>query len=84
MIYYGGADGRVCLVYPFFGHALLGSTDLPFDDPDAVVCAEDETSYMLSTLREVFPDIAIKSDQVIYRILESVPCRWRRRGRGTK
>jgi glycerol-3-phosphate dehydrogenase len=67
MIYYGGADGRVCLVYPFFGHALLGSTDIPFDDPDAVVCSEDETSYMLSTLREVFPDIAIKSDQVIYR-----------------
>ena len=67
MIYYGGADGRFCLVYPFFGHALLGSTDIPFDDPDAVVCSDDETSYMLSTLREVFPDIAIKSDQVIYR-----------------
>jgi glycerol-3-phosphate dehydrogenase len=67
MIYYGGADGRVCLVYPFFGHALLGSTDIPFNDPDTVVCAADEASYMLSTLREVFPDIAIKSDQVIYR-----------------
>jgi glycerol-3-phosphate dehydrogenase len=67
MIYYGGADGRVCLVYPFFGHALLGSTDIPFNDPDAVVCAEDEASYMLSTLREVFPDIAINPDQVIYR-----------------
>jgi glycerol-3-phosphate dehydrogenase len=82
MIYYGGADGRVCLVYPLFGHALLGSTDIPFDDPDAVVCAEDETSYMLSTLREVFPDIAIKSDQVIYRYsgVRPLPLALRRTG----
>ncbi len=67
MIYYGGSDGRVCLVYPFFGHALLGSTDIPFEDPDAVDCSEDETTYMLSSLRGVFPDIAIKPEQVIYR-----------------
>jgi glycerol-3-phosphate dehydrogenase len=45
----------------------LGSTDIPFDDPDAVVCSEDETAYMLSSLREVFPDIVINPDQVIYR-----------------
>jgi glycerol-3-phosphate dehydrogenase len=67
MIYFGGSDGRICLVYPFFGHALLGSTDIPFDDPDSVVCDDDEAAYMLATLREVFPDIAITPDQVIYR-----------------
>ena len=66
MIYYGGGDGRVCLVYPFFGHVLLGSTDIPVKDPDSVVCDEDETAYMLSTLREVFPDIAITPEQVVY------------------
>ena len=66
MIYYGGSDGRVCLVYPFFGHVLLGSTDIPVEDPDSAVCDEDETAYMLSTLREVFPDIAITPEQVVY------------------
>jgi glycerol-3-phosphate dehydrogenase len=67
MVYFGGSDGRICLVYPFFGHALLGSTDIPFNDPDSVVCDEDEAAYMLATLREVFPDIEIAPEQVIYR-----------------
>jgi glycerol-3-phosphate dehydrogenase len=67
MIYFGGSDGRICLVYPFFGHALLGSTDIPFDDPDSVLCDDDEAAYMLAMLREVFPDIEITPGQVIYR-----------------
>ena len=66
MIYYGGSDGRVCLAYPFFDHVLLGSTDIPIENPDAVTCDPDETAYMLSSLREVFPDIAVSLDQVIY------------------
>jgi glycerol-3-phosphate dehydrogenase len=66
MIYYGGSDGRVCLAYPFFNHVLLGSTDIPIDDPDSAVCDADETAYMLQTLRAVFPDIAITPEQVIY------------------
>jgi glycerol-3-phosphate dehydrogenase len=67
MIYFGGSDGRVCLVYPFFGHALLGSTDIPFDDPDSVACDDDEADYMLAMLREVFPAIDVSPDQIIYR-----------------
>jgi glycerol-3-phosphate dehydrogenase len=67
MIYFGGSDGRICLVYPFFGHALLGSTDIPFNDPDSVVCDDDEAAYMLAMLREVFPDIEIAPEQVIFR-----------------
>jgi glycerol-3-phosphate dehydrogenase len=66
MIYYGGTDGRVCLAYPFFDHVLVGSTDIPIEDPDSAVCGADEIAYMLSTLREVFPDIAITAQQVIY------------------
>jgi glycerol-3-phosphate dehydrogenase len=66
MVYYGGSDGRVCLAYPFFDHVLLGSTDIPIKDPDTAVCAPDEIAYMLGTLREVFPDIPITPQQVIY------------------
>jgi glycerol-3-phosphate dehydrogenase len=67
MVYFGSSDGRICLVYPFFGHALLGSTDIKTNDPDSVVCDDDETAYMLAMLAEIFPDIAVTRDQVIYR-----------------
>lgn len=59
MIYFGTADGRVNLVYPFFGNVLLGSTDIPVKDPDEAVCSEQETDYLLGVVREVFPDIRL-------------------------
>lgn len=34
MMYLGCRDGRFNLIYPFFGNALVGSTDLPQNDAD--------------------------------------------------
>jgi len=67
MVYFGSADGRICLVYPFMSHLLLGSTDLRADDPDRVRCDEDEIAYLLNVLREVFPGAGVKADDVVYR-----------------
>lgn len=67
MVYFGSADGRICLVYPFMGHLLLGSTDLRADDPDRVRCDDDEIAYLLNVLREVFPGAGVKADDVVYR-----------------
>ena len=67
MVYFGSSDGRICLVYPFFGHALIGSTDIKADDPDAVVCDDAEAEYMLSMVREVFPGLTLASRQIVYR-----------------
>ncbi len=65
MIYFGTADGRVNLVYPFFGNVLIGSTDIPVKDPDEAFCTPAETGYLLKTVRELFPGIAIAPDQIL-------------------
>ena len=65
MIYFGTADGRVNLVYPFFGHVLIGSTDIPVKDPDEAVCSSEETSYLINVISEIFPSIAISRDQIL-------------------
>ena len=67
MIYFGTSDGRICLVYPFYGHALIGSTDIPASDPDNVGCSDAEAEYMLGMVGEVFPGLALGLDQIIYR-----------------
>lgn len=67
MVYFGSSDGRICLVYPYFGHALVGSTDIRTDDPDAAVCDDDEAAYMLKVLAEVFPGLEIGPEQIVYR-----------------
>ena len=64
MIYFGTADGRVNLVYPFFGNVLVGSTDIPVKDPDEACCSEQETDYLLGVVKEILPDIALSRDQI--------------------
>ena len=65
MIYFGSADGRINLVYPFFGHALVGSTDIPINDPDAACCSEEEVDYLIGAVGEIFPDIAVTREQIL-------------------
>ena len=67
MIYFGSADGRICLVYPFFGRALIGSTDIKSDEPDAVACTDAEADYMLRMVGEVFPNLDLSRDKIVYR-----------------
>lgn len=66
MVYFGSPDGRVNLLYPFFGNVLIGSTDIPVDDPDAAVCTEAETRYLIDVVATVFPAIPIAREQVVF------------------
>ena len=65
MIYFGTADGRVNLVYPFFGNALIGSTDIPVEDPDEAVCSDEETEYLIKAVSEIFPTIRVTREQIL-------------------
>lgn len=66
MIYYEADDGRICLVFPYLGKALVGSTDIRADDPDGVFCSETETQYFLDSLRRLLPGITVSVDQIVY------------------
>jgi glycerol-3-phosphate dehydrogenase len=65
MMYFGCKDGRFNLVYPFFGHALVGSTDLPQPDADHAHTTAEETDYLLNAVSEVFPGIKLTREDVI-------------------
>lgn len=66
MIFYENPDGRVCVLFPFKGKVLVGSTDLPVDRPDDVKCTPEERAYILDSLAYVFPDIQIDPEQILY------------------
>ncbi|GBQ61681.1 glycerol-3-phosphate dehydrogenase [Ameyamaea chiangmaiensis NBRC 103196] len=67
MVYFGVQDGRICLAYPFFGHVMVGSTDIHTDAPDDAICTQDEQDYMLRALGELFPSLGFDNAQVVYR-----------------
>jgi glycerol-3-phosphate dehydrogenase len=66
MIYFEADDGRVCLVYGYFGLALVGSTDIPADDPDNVRCDDSEVGYLIESLSALFPSLRFDRSQVVY------------------
>lgn len=67
MVYFGTADGRVNLCYPFMGRVLVGATDVPVSTPDDATCDAEELDYMLGAMREIFPDIELRENHVRYR-----------------
>jgi glycerol-3-phosphate dehydrogenase len=66
MVYYENADGRICIMFPVGGKVLVGSTDIPVDDPETVRCEDDEIDYMLESVRHVFPTIALDRSQIVF------------------
>lgn len=66
MVYFENQEGRVCIMFPWFGKVLLGSTDIRVDDPDSVVCEEDEKAYILESLRFVFPNVVVPESSILY------------------
>jgi glycerol-3-phosphate dehydrogenase len=65
MMYFGCKDGRFNLIYPFFGNALVGSTDIAQHDPDKAHCSSEETDYLLGVVSEIFPNITLTRQDVI-------------------
>ena len=66
MVYYENKDGRVCILFPYFGNVLVGSTDLKLDNPEGSRCEDFECDYILQSLAFVFPDIEIDPSDILY------------------
>jgi glycerol-3-phosphate dehydrogenase len=67
MLYFEAPDGRTCIVFPYLGNVLLGTTDIRVEDADGVHCTEDEVDYLLAVLKQVLPDVGIGREHIRYR-----------------
>jgi glycerol-3-phosphate dehydrogenase len=66
MIYYEHDDGRVCIVFPYLGRVLAGSTDLRVDKAGRTACSVEERDYILGALQRLFPDVPVAPEQIVY------------------
>ena len=66
MIYYENEDGRICILFPYLGKVLVGSTDIRVDNPEAVRCEAEERDYILQSLAFVLPDIRVRPDEIVF------------------
>lgn len=66
MIFFENADNRVCILFPYLGRVLAGSTDIKVDRPERVRCEQGERDYILEAVRQVFPDIVIDHSDIVF------------------
>lgn len=66
MLFYENKDGRICLFFPYHGKVMIGSTDIPVDNPDEAVCSPEEVDYLLNAVNVVFPKIKLDRSHIVY------------------
>ncbi len=66
MVYFENADGRVCIVFPYQGRILAGSTDIRVAKATKVRCETSERDYILASLKLVFPMVSISPDDIVF------------------
>lgn len=66
MIFFENADNRVCILFPYLGRVLAGSTDIKVDRPARVRCEPEERDYILDAIRQVFPGITIDHSDIVF------------------
>ena len=66
-IFFENNDGRIVLIFPLLDKVLIGTSDLPIDDPDEARCTQAEIDYFLGMLERVFPNIKVDPSQIIFR-----------------
>ena len=59
-------DGRIVLIFPLYDKVLVGTSDLPIDNPDEAVCTEEEIDYFIEMVKTVFPDILVTREQIVF------------------
>lgn len=66
MIYYENEDGRICILFPYLGKVLVGSTDIRVDNPETVRCETAERDYILQSLAFVLPTIKVRTEEIVF------------------
>jgi glycerol-3-phosphate dehydrogenase len=64
--FFENEDGRIVLILPLYDRILIGTSDVPVDNPDEVRCTEDEIDYFLGMVKRVFPGIQLTRENIVF------------------
>jgi glycerol-3-phosphate dehydrogenase len=64
--FFENADGRIVLIFPLFDHVLIGTSDIPVENPDDVRCTDQEIDYFLGMVKRVFPSLSLSRENIVF------------------
>jgi glycerol-3-phosphate dehydrogenase len=65
--FFENEDGRIVLIYPLLDKVLIGTSDLPIENPDEAICTEEEVDYFFDLVDRVFPTIRVSRQHIVHR-----------------
>lgn len=64
--FFENKDGRIVLIFPLYDHVLIGTSDIPVENPDEARCTEEEIEYFLGLVKRVFPSLELKPSDIVF------------------
>ncbi len=64
--FFENKDGRIVLIFPFYDKVIIGTSDIPITDPDAVRCTAEEIDYFINLVSRVFPAIKVNREHIVF------------------
>lgn len=61
-------DGRIVLIFPLLDKVIIGTSDIPIEDPDEARCTAEEEQYFFDMIGRVFPGIKLERSQIVFRV----------------
>lgn len=65
--FFENKDGRIVLVFPLLDKVIIGTSDIPIENPDEARCTPEEEQYFFDMIGRVFPDIKLEREQIVFR-----------------
>jgi glycerol-3-phosphate dehydrogenase len=64
--FFENEDGRIVLIYPYFDCVLIGTSDIPIEQPEEAHCTDEEIDYFLSLTHRLFPNLSLKRENIVF------------------
>ena len=64
--FFENKDGRIVLVFPLLDKVIIGTSDIPIENPDDARCTEEEINYFFGMIGRVFPNIKVGREQIVF------------------
>jgi glycerol-3-phosphate dehydrogenase len=65
--FFENKDGRIVLIFPLLDKVIVGTSDIPIENPDDARCTEEEEQYFFEMIGRVFPGIKLDRGQIVFR-----------------
>lgn len=64
--FFENKDGRIVLIFPFMDKVMIGTSDIPIENPDEARCTDEEINYFFEMIGRVFPGIKFEREQIMF------------------